>query len=207
MDYDHQGTISVEELQAFVLAVGESLPLKKLDQIVADHNISGEIEFTQFCTVLAGIKDNIVPKIDRLDMRGHLNTLSNKVKRVMVKRRIHVNRRLVQRDMKRMGEWSKFVDPVLEMSYYFNEVTQTTTWVMPEEVKYYLPPDLRNLMQNSFTEAELIKFQKEFDNFDLDASGAIDEDELSIVLKVRQCVLTQHTVYRVLSSSWQCNHT
>ena len=62
-------------------------------------------------------------------------------------------------------------------------------------------------MQNSFTEAELIKFQKEFDNFDLDASGAIDEDELSIVLKVRQYVLTQHTVYRVLSSSWQCNHT
>jgi len=183
LDYDHQGTISSEEFQAFVWSVGESMPFKKLHPLLVDHKIASGINFNQFCSLLATIKDGIVPKIDKFDFLAHLNHASGNLRRIMVKHRIHVNRRLVQRDLRRMGEWSKFIDPVLNMSYYFNEVTQTTTWVMPEEVKYYLPPDLRALMDRTFTKEEIEKFKAEFSCFDLDNSGAIDEDELAIVLK------------------------
>jgi Ca2+-binding EF-hand superfamily protein len=192
-DYDHRGSVSPEELQSFVLSVGESLPQRKLNEILLENSIASTITFNQFCSLLRIIKENSRPRVEIFDMEAHLKTISTQARRLMVRHRIHVNRRMVQRDMKRMGAWSKFIDPVLEMSYYFNEVTQITTWVMPEEVKYYLPPDLRNLMDRTFSKEEQEKFKTEFNCYDLDSSGAIDEEELSIVLKVKFVKLTPPT--------------
>ena len=84
---------------------------------------------------------------------------------------------------KRMGNWSKFNHPVIGKPYYFNKKTGETRWIMPEEVKFFLSEDLSAELMGTFSPADIIDFEEKFSTMDLDNSGAIDREELRIILR------------------------
>ena len=74
-----------------------------------------------------------------------------------------------------MGAWAIHHDAALGKAYYFNRYTQQTSWQMPDEVRWYVPASLKT----KFTRREIQELKDEFVAYDLDASGSIDEDELT----------------------------
>ena len=84
---------------------------------------------------------------------------------------------------KKLGDWQKFVHPMVQRPYYHNVKTKITTWEMPSEIKFYLPDKLNNDLRRRYDKEQMETFQKEFQAMDLDGSGAVDESELGLILE------------------------
>jgi hypothetical protein len=59
--------------------------------------------------------------------------------------------------------------------YYYNKETKETSWLCPDEVKWYIDEDIAT----EFTEKQISKFKEMFGRYDQDGSGEIDTDELT----------------------------
>ena len=58
-----------------------------------------------------------------------------------------------------------------------------TKWQMPDEVKFYISDELSNSLMEHFSPADIVEFEERFGKMDLDGSGAIDKDEMRVILQ------------------------
>jgi hypothetical protein len=83
----------------------------------------------------------------------------------------------------KLGEWVKCHHPLVNRPYYHNPKTHETTWEMPNEIRFFINDKLNNDLRRRYDEDQMNAFQTEFQNMDLDGSGAVDEAELGMILE------------------------
>lgn len=61
--------------------------------------------------------------------------------------------------------------------------TKETTWAMPDEIRYHLSDAMLQRIMEACPIALLKEWEKQFANMDLNGSGTIDRDELTLFLR------------------------
>ena len=59
-------------------------------------------------------------------------------------------------ESRKMGPWVQHTDPHVGKPYYYNKLTNETSWNKPLEVIYYLPPEIRD----KFTPDQIAEFKQ-----------------------------------------------
>ena len=192
LDMDHEGEISTSQLEEMLLKMGEvvvdlrraellekhctprrvpegSQPIVKWDEFLG---MVGELKLMKGHEPIQGI--HLFKRAKRkLDDRKHEKA------RPKIMGDVHL---LGNRDSeKKWGQWMKKQDDVIQQTYYVNRETKERVWEMPPEVMFYLPPALAKKVRKTFSTAEFDDIKHQFQDYDLNHSGSIDEDEMRVI--------------------------
>ena len=186
-DVDRSNAISPDEFALVLPELGEQLSGSDIGWLFFQANLDprGELSFKQFVQIiqlLKSEKQERLPPLERVVKeisetieylrrpkisKGNLRVLSNKEKEI---------------EEVFGSKWQKEMHPVLGKPYYINKETGETDWQTPPEIKYFLPNAINRRAQEIFGPEEMTDFERRFDEMDLDGSGAIDGDELKMIL-------------------------
>jgi len=180
-DADKNGAITRDELAEVLPLAGENLVPNDIDYLMfkGDEDESGELDFQEFAHLLDLLKTE----------RQKHASVATRVYRVCAAfkewcTRPKVNKKYMHQDeQKKMGPWEKHNHPIVGKPYYFNTVTNETCWDMPNQVRFYYSEELGDMLNKTFNKDDFNRFEEKFTAMDLDNSGAIDKDELRLILK------------------------
>mmetsp|Transcript_10139 Transcript_10139/g.23785 ORF Transcript_10139/g.23785 Transcript_10139/m.23785 type:complete len:689 (-) Transcript_10139:107-2173(-) len=183
LDYDQSGAVNEEELKSILPRIGEMLSIRDVEWLFfkCDEDDSGELDYEEFVKMLLRLKK------ERMQIIGCCTKMARWRKRkwdYCCRPRIGKKKvkSLQNATGKKMGAWSKHIHPVVGKAYYYNSTTGATKWQMPDEVKFFISDDLSNILMERFTPADIVEFEEKFAQMDLDCSGAIDREELRVIL-------------------------
>ena len=187
MDVDKSAAISPLEFEKMLPEMGEAVSASDIGYLFyqADLDPRGELSFRQFVTILQILK---AEKMEHLSLMDALSKEISETIDYVRRPKIGAKLRLVSEKEAEMEErlgtlWRKETHPVLDKPYYINTETGETSWRTPPEIKYFLSDDLAERVHAVFPADEYQKLEDRFDAMDLDGSGAIDGDELKMILQ------------------------
>eukprot|EP00947_MAST-08B_sp_MAST-8B-sp1_P001309 g1309.t1 len=173
IDGDRSGSIDERELGNLLKGLNVKVTAKKLAKLVKhyDADESGMIEFGEFVALIHDVQTgkSMLGSV----MGGFLSRVKKVGEKVGV---VHEVDRAAE-ESRKFGAWVQYQDPNLGKPYYYNKLTNETSWTRPLEVIYFLPPELKD----KFTPDEITEFQESFAAFDTDDSGAIELDECAAI--------------------------
>jgi len=82
----------------------------------------------------------------------------------------------------KLGDWTIEYNTFAKKQYYRNLKTNECSWIMPHEVKYYLPKPLYSKLQTIFTFEDIQEFQQFFALLYIDQSGDLSPEEIRTLL-------------------------
>jgi len=192
LDVDHEGEISTSQLEEIFLKMGEVVVDLRRAELLEKHcaprrvpqGTKPIVKWDEFLGMVGELKM----------MKGHEPIqglhLLKRAKRKLDDRKHEKARPKISGDVhllgnrdaeKKWGAWMKKQDEVIQQTYYVNRDTKERVWEMPPEVKFYLPPALGKKVKKTFSEAELADIKHQFEDYDLNHSGSIDEDEMRVI--------------------------
>jgi len=184
VDEDDSGFIDFQELMELFkeleLRISDVRARKFFREIDADG--SGKLEFDEFLTLMWRIRNpTFVEQVlqPREAFKSAAGVMLGKFKAIGEGDRVERAHQLAMLKRERMGDWEERFDEARRRKYYVNRATKERTWTIPDEVAFYVPPDLKE----EFTVAQLEGMREEFERFDIDRSGEMDVDELTEAMR------------------------
>jgi Ca2+-binding EF-hand superfamily protein len=187
LDTEEQGSVEHGALPELVAELGLpcSVSRSRLRHLTRqlDPEQSGRLEFDAFLTLVYRLQHpNLLEQLldPKAAVEGAVGGVLAKLKpRAAEKARMERAHRRKMAEAERMGPWEEFFDEARRRKYYVHKVTKEKVWVLPEEVMFFVPEELRAF----FTEPEQAEIRELFEYYDQDRSGEIDADELTEVLR------------------------
>ena len=187
-DIDGNGSISSEELEEAFYNLGFKFSKEQFHEIFkkVDADGSGFVDFQEYAGMYVKMSNSKT-------FQGLFGQWSESLKafsaRFAANARLkfeesladlvsNTKQKLKRKLRRRMPPiWVKTIDR--DQEYYYNIRTHETSWVLPDEQRYYLPDDFGK----EFTEKELAQFRELFDKYDFDDSGTMNVEELTTALQ------------------------
>lgn len=82
----------------------------------------------------------------------------------------------------KLGPWKVQFNELAARYYYVNSLTGETSWLMPEDVKFFLPRSLLNKLLKIFDLNDIEEFKQYFSMLDIDNSGDLSDKEIKLLL-------------------------
>lgn len=184
LDTDFSGCLDREELTSLLPCIGERVRPDDVDYLFFhfDKDQSGELDFQEAVQMFLFLKEARLALKSKWEKRMDRKLARKEAK---LNPSISTDERdlLITDEGKKMGDWQKVKHPVLDRHYYHNPSTQVTTWIMPDEIKLFVSPALNDKLMEVFTPGDMLELEEKFIQLDLDGSGAIDEDEIRMILE------------------------
>lgn len=183
LDYDNSAAVSMDELTTILPRIGERLSDRDVEYLFfkCDEDESNELDYEEFVNMLLFLKQERMKRVDCWKANRR------RWKKFWAKKPIKLKKKQVQNleytKDKKMGAWTKYWHPVVRRPYYFNVVSKETRWTMPDEIKYFLDREMAAALMEKFSLQEIQEWEDRFSSMDLDDSGAIDRDELRVILQ------------------------
>eukprot|EP00750_Incisomonas_marina_P021010 INCI4132.1.p1 GENE.INCI4132.1~~INCI4132.1.p1 ORF type:complete len:790 (+),score=143.89 INCI4132.1:250-2619(+) len=187
-DIDNSGSISADELEAAFVNLGFKFSKPQFVKIFAkvDADGSGFVDFQEYAGMYVKMSDSKL-------FQGLFGKWGEAIKSFATKFSTNARLRfeesladLVANTRQKMARklrrrmppiWRKTIEN--DQEFYYNIRTHETSWVLPDEQRYYLPDDF----ETEFTPKELKRFRELFDKYDFDDSGTMNVEELTTALR------------------------
>lgn len=173
-DIHHFGCIRADQLNEIIREIGERLTAKKIAHLFS--MISGDATklttWQQFLQLIVAIKEQ---KTRPLVKYTPWRLLFHCITRTKIRHDLKSSRN-------KLGPWVIEYNAVLQKSFYRHSVTGATSWIMPDEVKFYLPKKLEQKFLRIFDFGQMEDFKQYFSLLDLDNSGDLSAKEISLLL-------------------------
>ena len=106
---------------------------------------------------------------------------------------------LKEPESRKFGVWRTEFNDIAEREYYVNSKTGEQRWEMPDEVRFYLPSKLEDLLLESFNYGHIENFKLQFSQIDVDGTGDISDTEMRILLENMGIKINDATFKRLLA--------
>ena len=101
----------------------------------------------------------------------------------------------------KMGNWRMEYSVLADREYYYNIVSKQTSWDMPDEVRFYLPPQLEEKILKSFDYGHLECFKQYYSMLDVDNSGDLSDMEIKRLLDAMGVKLSPRGLAKLIETA------
>jgi len=187
-DLDKSNAISLREFEACLPALGEVLSASDLLWLFyqADLDPSAELSFTHFARCVDTLKR---ARVDRAPLLRRCASWAAESWDNLTRPRLGARdlKLLALKDAelkRRFGCWEKVEHPELPgQKYWLNRETGAASYSTPDAIKFYVPEALLAEAATLLEPHELAAAEEQFERMDLDGSGAVDAQELKVLMK------------------------
>jgi Ca2+-binding EF-hand superfamily protein len=92
-------------------------------------------------------------------------------------------RTVLQPKRDKMGLWVKEINTFAGKEYYRHVITGECSWILPDEIKFYLAPKFEQRLLKVFDYGQIEGFKQHFALLDIDNSGDLSDKEIRILLR------------------------
>ncbi|KAJ8601194.1 hypothetical protein CTAYLR_003229 [Chrysophaeum taylorii] len=186
-DGDQSRAISFREFEASLPELGETLSASDILWLFyqADLNPKAELSFLQFCRAIDTLKR---AREERAPLSRRLYALARETFDYAARPRVgSAGRALIankEEELKaRFGTWRRRDHPeVRGQKYWVNAATGEASYATPAEVRFFVPDALMAEAGLYLTPEIFRNLEAQFAAIDVDGSGAINEDELGLLI-------------------------
>lgn len=101
-------------------------------------------------------------------------------------------------EKKKFGAWRETWNEVAERNVYSNSETGEVRYGMPDEVRFYLPPKMEDMLMKVFDYGHIENFKRQFSQIDVDSSGDISDREMRVLLNAMNVKIDEFKFKKLL---------
>lgn len=173
-DMEHFQCIKADQVGEIIREVGERLTEKKIAYFFS--MISGDAtkldNWQQFVQFMVALKEE---KNRRTISVSPFQWIWRCFRRQQLKADLRSSRN-------KLGPWIIEYNGLLQKHFYRNTQTGVTSWLMPDEVKFFLPKPLETKLYRIFDPGQIEDMKTYFALLDIDNSGDLSQKEISLLL-------------------------
>jgi Ca2+-binding EF-hand superfamily protein len=173
-DIEHFQCIKADQVTEIIREVGERLYTKKIAYYF--NMISGDptkiTTWQQFMQFMVAIKEE---KNRKKIKTGPIQFILRCIRRQKLKADLKSSRN-------KLGAWVIEYNGLLQKHFYRNTETGATSWLIPDEIKFYIPKKLETKLFKIFDPGQIEDMKTYFSELDIDNSGDLSQQEISLLL-------------------------
>lgn len=173
-DMEHFQCIKADQVPEIIREVGEQLTKKKIAYFF--NMISGDPTklntWQQFVQFMVAIKEE---KNRKIIETGPLQYFMRCIRRQKMKVELKSSRN-------KLGAWVIEYNGLIQKNFYRNTQTGATSWLMPDEVKFFIPKSVEKKLFRIFDPGQIEDMKTYFSLLDIDNSGDLSQKEISLLL-------------------------
>ncbi len=100
----------------------------------------------------------------------------------------------------KLGVWIIEHNALADRTYYKNTETGKSAWTMPDEIRYYIPPNLEQKLLQTFNYGQIEEFKHFFNVLDVDSSGDLSAKEIRLLLQALDISVGESEFNRLIYS-------
>lgn len=188
-DMAHFQYVSFAQFMDGLRECGERCPgkmIKRLFKAYADDT-NKLSSWTQYMEIMAHIK-----RI-REDPPSILGSIMEFFARQRVQRILKPNR-------DKLGRWKMEYSELAARFYYLHSDSGEISWLMPDDVKFYIPLPLLNKLLKVFDINDIEEFKQYFSSLDIDCSGDLSDKEIKLLLDMMGIPVTPNSLAKLIKA-------
>ena len=176
-EMDHFRAVLVDRFTDVLLEVGERMAKGRIIKLFRGYAQS-DVKLTQWKAFM-----DIFMHIKKAKKEGALMAKVAQAANLALIIQKRAAAMLLSGNDKKMGQWELQYSAIADREFYFNRQTKQSSWDMPDDVRFFLPPALEVKLLKAFDFGHIEAFKQYYAMLDVDNSGDLTDREIKKLLE------------------------